>query len=123
MSNYFKDFEGWNVEKQFINSTSKAVFFSEREIWWCAFGVNIGVEIDGKNGRFERPGLVLKYINKDMLLILPLTTKGHPDKYHCKIETEKMISFAKLSQMRVISSKRLLRKIDTLDKSQFLSIR
>ena len=119
---YFKDFEKWNIEKQYINNTERQVYFSEREIWWCSFGVNIGAEIDGKNGKFERPGLILKYINKDMVLIVPLTTKGKPDKYHVKLTTDKMISFAKISQIRVISSKRLLRKIDTLDKAQLTEV-
>lgn len=62
---HVKDFENWNREKQYINAIEKELYFNEREIWWCAFGVNIGVEIDGKNGKHERPGLILRYINKD----------------------------------------------------------
>ncbi len=120
---HLKDFNGWNIEKQYINSTNKELYFAEREIWWCAFGINIGVEIDGKNGKYERPALVLKYINKDMALAVPLTTKGKEDKYHIKIQTDKMASFAKISQIKVISSKRLLRKVDTLAEDQFLVIR
>lgn len=120
---HFKDFDNWSIQKQFINSSEKELYFNEREIWWCACGVNIGVEIDGKNGQFERPMLILKYINKDMVFIAPLTTKGKEDVYHIKIETEKVISFAKISQIRVISSKRLLRKIDTLPEGQFIKVR
>lgn len=120
---HVKDFNGWNKEKQYINGTDKKLYFAETEIWWCAFGINIGVEIDGKNGKFERPGLVLKYINKDIALVLPLTTKGKEDKYHVKIQTEKMYSFAKIAQVKIISSKRLLRKIDTLAENQFNTIR
>lgn len=120
---HIKDFNGWNIEKQYINGTHKELYFAEREIWWCAFGVNIGVEIDGKNGKYERPGLVLKYINKDMALVVPLTTKGKEDKHHIKIMTEKMVSFAKISQVKIISTKRFLRKIDTLPENQFLNIR
>lgn len=120
---HIKDFNNWNIEKQYINGTEKELYFSEREIWWCAFGINIGVEIDGKNGKFERPALILKYINKDMALVLPLTTKDKEDKYHIKIQTDKMDSFAKISQARVVSSKRLLRKIDTLPEEQFRNLR
>jgi len=116
---HIKDFKSWSKEKQYINSVEKELYFTSREIWWCACGINIGVEIDGKNGKFERPVLILKYINKDIALVLPLTTKNKADKYHVKIETEKMASFAKLSQVRVVSSKRLLRKIDTLPADQF----
>jgi hypothetical protein len=60
---YIKDFDGWNNEKQRINKTDKKRFFKEREIWWCALGINIGVEIDGKNGAYERPVLIFKYRN------------------------------------------------------------
>ena len=120
---HVKDFEGWNKEKQYVNGIEKDLYFSEREIWWCAFGINIGVEIDGKNGKYERPGLIVKYINKDMALVLPLTTKGEADKYHVNIETEKIASFAKISQLKVVSTKRLLRKIDMLNETQFLLIR
>ncbi len=120
---HIKDFNNWNVEKQYINGNDKELYFDEREIWWCACGINIGVEIDGKNGKFERPALILKYINKDMVLVTPLTTKGLEDEYHVRIKTKKMSSLAKISQIRVISSKRLLRKIDTLPEDQFLRVR
>ena len=118
-----KDFNAWNIEKQYVNGTEKTFYFLEREVWWCALGVNIGVEIDGKNGKFERPVLVLKYINKEMVLIAPLTTKGLPDKNHVKIDINNTISFVKISQIRVVSSKRLLRKISTLSEEQFLDVR
>lgn len=120
---YNKDFNGWNIEKQHVNDTSKQFYFLEREIWWCALGVNVGVEIDGKNGKFERPVLILKYINKDMVLISPLTTKGLSDKNHIKIDIDGMVSFVKISQIRVVSNKRLLRKISTLSEVQFKYIR
>lgn len=118
-----KDFNGWNIQKQYINDTAKELFFNEREIWWCALGVNVGAEIDGKNGKFERPALILKYLNKDTALVLPLTTKGKEDPFHVQLQTSKMTSFAKISQIKVISYKRLLRKIDTLPEDQFIAIR
>lgn len=120
---YKKDFNQWNKEKQYLDSTNKSRYFAEREIWWCAMGVNIGVEIDGKNGKFERPVIVVKYINKDIVFVIPLTTKGFSDKNHIEIKTDKMNSFAKITQIRVISCKRLLRKIDTLEENQFRSLK
>jgi mRNA-degrading endonuclease toxin of MazEF toxin-antitoxin module len=81
------------------------------------------LEPDGKNGKFERPVLVLKYINKDMVLIAPLTTKGLSDKNHVKIDINGTVSLVKISQIRVVSSKRLLRKISTLSDKQFLDVR
>jgi len=118
-----KDFDAWNIEKQYVNGIEKRLYFFEREIWWCALGINVGVEIDGKNGKFERPVLVLKYINKDMVLVVPITTKGFADKNHVRININGTISFVKISQIRVVSSKRLLRKISTLSEDQFLDTR
>lgn len=120
---YTKDFNSWNTEKQCINKVSKNLFFYEREIWWCILGVNIGVEIDGKNNRFQRPVIILKCINKDMLLVIPLTSKNSDTKYHFPIVTKRVNSFAKISQIRVISSKRLFRKMDTLDESSFILLK
>lgn len=118
-----KDFNKWNTEKQYIDSTNHHPYFSEREIWWCALGVNIGVEVDGKNGKFERPALVLKYLNKDMTLVVPLTTKHKADKNHIEIKTEYITSYAKISQIKVISTKRLLRKVSTLPEAEFQKVK
>ena len=118
-----KDFIEWHKVKRDIHKHDERPFYHEREIWWCALGVNVGVEIDGKNGKFERPVLILKYINKDMVLVSPLTTKGSPDKNHIKIDIDGTISFVKISQIRVVSNKRLLRKISTLSEDQFKYIR
>ncbi len=122
MSKYIKNFDCWNKEKQYVNSQERELYFAQREIWWCSLGVNVGTEIDGKNGKYERPVLILKHINKDMALILPLTSKAKADDFHLKISSNNMVSFVKISQSRTISSKRLIRKIDTLDDMQFLAV-
>ncbi|MEN9582781.1 MAG: hypothetical protein RL641_735 [Candidatus Parcubacteria bacterium] len=120
---YIKDFDKWNIEKKNTNAKSSKIYFKEREIWWCTLGVNIGSEIDGKNSRFERPVILFKYINHNIIFIIPLTSKKRLDKYHFKISTVKMVSYVKISQMRVISTKRLLRKIDTLSEDQFSNLK
>lgn len=120
---HIKDFEKWNKEKQKIEIFERKIFLKEREIWWCSFGVNIGSEIDGKNGLFERPAVVVKIISRDTILVLPLTTKNHVDKNHFKIKTDKIESYAKLSQPRVISIKRFSRKVDVVDKEQFFKLK
>lgn len=120
---HIKDFLGWSNRKQYIDRSYTGFYIREREIWWCALGINIGVEIDGKNGQFERPVIILKFMGKDMVLVVPLTTKGFMDKNHLLIRTAKTDSFAKITQIRTVSSKRFLRKIDTLDEEQFKALR
>jgi mRNA interferase MazF len=114
-----KDFDKWNGLKKKINNDNEDVFAHQREVWWCALGVNIGAEIDGKNENFERVIIIMKVYNKETLLVLPITTKIKNDTFHHKIVTEQKIAWVKLTQTRVISSKRLLRKIDVLCEVEF----
>ena len=56
MTEYVKQFDSWNEKKKRTDGKSIAedFFFHEREVWWCAVGVNVGTEVDGKNDDFER---------------------------------------------------------------------
>jgi hypothetical protein len=56
-------------------------YFYDREIWWASLGSNIGYEEDGKNRRFERPVLVLKRFNHNMLWALPMTSQARSSEY------------------------------------------
>ncbi len=114
-----KDFDGWLARKKMINDMPGIAFAHPREIWWCSFGVNVGAEIDGKNENYERPVIVMKVYNKETLLVLPITSKQKDDKFHHKIDADKKTVWVKLTQHRVISNKRLIRKIDVLDGVKF----
>lgn len=119
MNKYVKDFDKWNKEKKIIDAkyVNKNLFFYPREIWWCSAGLNIGVEADGKNDNFERPMLIIKKFNAEMIWALPLTTKQKENKYHFKLEYENLISWVILSQIKTISTKRLLRKIGSISEN------
>lgn len=117
-----KDFKSWNSLKQNIDQKDVDPFFYIREIWWTHVGVNIGSEISGKNEGFERPVLVFNRYNKDTFLGIPLTSNPHPAKYHISVRVNNKEYFLNISQMRVFSSKRLIRKITTVDEEQFYMI-
>ena len=119
-----KDFDKWNVEKKKIHASNGSKFYSEREVWWCSLGVNVGFEQDGKGEDFSRPILVIKGFSKNVLLCILLTTRLKEGKYYCDISLgddikRKVI----LSQVRLIDSKRLEEKIGTIDESQFSVIK
>jgi mRNA interferase MazF len=78
MDTFKKDFRGWCEKKEILHGKDEDLvpYFNERELWWCALGVNIGFEQDGKNEHFERPVLVLRKFNKHLLLVLPQTSKA-----------------------------------------------
>lgn len=120
---YKKDFNKWNEDKKRLNTRDSIPFSNIREVWWCSLGVNIGIEIDGKNNNYERPVLILKVFNKEMLWIVPLTSKPRKNKFYFKISyDEDNTSYVVLSQSRIISAKRLIRKIDRLPEEIFEKI-
>ena len=119
---HIKDFDNWNSTKKHLNNAHAVIQANRREAWWCSLGINVGAEIDGKNETFERPVLVVKRISAESVIVLPLSTKGSADLHHIAIEHEGKISFAKLSQIRTISTKRLRRKLFTLPEDTFVKI-
>jgi mRNA interferase MazF len=119
-----KDFDGWNREKKIVDrkEIKRSLFFHEKEVWWCSTGINVGVEVYGKNHNFERPMLILKKFNRDMFWALPLTTKDKIDLFHYKINRSSVSSSVVISQIKTMSSKRLLRKLGALSDIDFDSI-
>jgi len=119
-----KDFENWNKVKQDINKRDiqKNLFFHEREVWWGSLGVNIGVEIDGKNENFERPVLIIKKFNGLMVWVLPMTSKTKSGEYYFEVNHDQGVSWVALSQIRIISTKRLIRKIGMIKEQEFSDI-
>jgi mRNA interferase MazF len=121
---YKKDFDKWNTEKKIVDGKviNRDLFFYAREIWWVSAGLNIGVEADGKNDNFERPMLIIKKFNSDMIWVLPLTTKEKENKYYFKLDHEIVKSWVILSQIKTISTKRLLRKIGSISENDFKEV-
>ncbi|MCX6736186.1 MAG: type II toxin-antitoxin system PemK/MazF family toxin [Candidatus Parcubacteria bacterium] len=114
-----KDFDGWNKTKKQIETLPVSKFVHPRDIWWCMLGINIGAESDGKNENFERLVIVMRVYNKETMVVLPMTTKEKKDAFHFEIKTNDKTVAVKLTQTRVISGKRFLRKLDVVDEIQF----
>ncbi|MEK7652477.1 MAG: type II toxin-antitoxin system PemK/MazF family toxin [Patescibacteria group bacterium] len=118
-----KDFDTWNNIKKITDEKSDNFGVHEREIWWVSFGVNIGVETDGKNHNFERPALILRKFNRQMVWILPITHQEKSEKFHARFLFENEIFFVALTQIRTMSTKRFLRKIGMLSETDFIKIK
>ena len=115
-----KDFDGWNELKKNLNSKNDPPQFKSSEIWWCSIGVNVGFEEDGKNENFERPVLIVRKYNKDLFVGLPMTSILKDNKFHYRLPDYKgSKSMVILSQPRVLSSNRLLRRVQFLDDKIF----
>ena len=119
---YTKDFDNWNNKKKIIDQKEipLGMFFNEREIWWGSLGLNIGYEQDGKNENFERPLLIVRKFNNDIVWVLPLTTIAKDNRFHYKLKSSG--SFLILSQIRLVSTKRFLRLVETINENEFKEI-
>ncbi len=97
--------------------------FSEREIWWCSIGLNIGDEEDGKNDLFERPVLVVRKFNENIAWVVPMTTVVKNNKFHHTVLYEERYFSLMLSQIRLMSVKRFQRYIRKLSPYQFALVK
>lgn len=84
--------------------------------------MNIGSEQDGKNDSFERPVLIVRRISRDSCIILPFTSKIVDSDYRVTTESTGIQAQVVLSQIKTISSKRLLRKIGKIKTIIFYEI-
>lgn len=105
-----KDFDNWSKKKKVIQDRDRA-FFREGDVWWSSLGVNIGSEEDGKNNEFERPIMILKKFNKEIFWALPITTQQKSGRYYFTYTRDGNQYAILLSQIRLLDSKRLKRKI------------
>lgn len=119
-----KGFGKWRELKGYIEENNTPFLFREREIWWASIGLNIGEEQDGKNELFERPVLILRKFSKGIFWGLPTSSKIKNNEYNFKYspDQEEDTSIL-LSQLRIFSSKRLIRKTVTMNESEFIEIR
>lgn len=114
-----KDFDGWNENKKRVD-TGIARLYTVREIWWCRFGINVGTEQDGKGEKYLRPCIIVRAFGKDACMVVPLTTSKKEHTLRVNIGTVRgELAKANLSQMRVVDTRRLLKKIGFLDKESF----
>lgn len=120
-----KDFDKWNKKKKTLNANdTEPLYFREGDIWWVHLGVNIGYEIDGKQGNFARPVIVLRKYNMYSFLALPLTTRTNSSPYKIAVgDVAGKLAFAIVSQLRNIDSRRLYQKIGWLPTDALFLIR
>lgn len=118
-----KEFDQWNEVKKSVHSKPDNFGIHEREIWWLSLGVNVGVETDGKHSDFERPVLVLRKFNRQMVWILPITSRGKDARFYEKFLFDDREYFTVLTQLRTVSTKRFLRKIGMMAQTDFERIK
>lgn len=115
-----KDFQKWHGQKARVDTVEKRPFFHEREIWWCALGVNVGFEQDGGGDNFLRPVVVFRKFNNEIFWAIPLTHTQKKTKHYFQFAFgEGILSVAVLSQIRLVDARRLSHKLGDLSGIDF----
>jgi mRNA interferase MazF len=121
---YQKDFDGWIVEKQRRHyELMPKVYFHTREAWWCALGVNIGFEQDGKKENYSRPVVILNVFSTNACLVVPLTSKEKEGRFYFDLGiVAGRNAKAVISQIRFIDKRRLINKADVVKEETFAQL-
>ncbi len=119
-----KKFLEWFGLKEKIDKGSVGPsLYKDGDVWWCALGENIGIEINGKGQNFLRPILIYRKLSKDGFLGVPLSTKIKKGSWYVDIVFHEQTHSANLSQIRVLSSYRLYKKMCELDDGDYKKVK
>ncbi len=121
-----KDFDSWNELKKKIEAEENEPdkFPKEGEVWMSSLGRNIGFEQNGSGDNFSRPVLVVKKFNNHMFWCVSLSTKQKDfDFYFNYTDQHNQKVSAILAQMKLMSIKRLKRKLYELNTKQLGEIK
>ncbi len=123
-TNLIKRFLEWiGLKEKIHNKSSRPLYFNEGEIWWCAVGENVGIEIGGKGVLFSRPVFVYRKFSMDGFLGIPLTTQNKVGSWYVNIDFKGEKNILNLAQMRVFSSFRMYEKMGSLDDNEIQKIK
>ena len=118
-----KHFEEWIVVKSDLHEKSVVRNIKEGDIYWCAVGENVGVEINGKSETFARPVVILKKLSRYGFMGIPLTSQPHDGSWYIPFIFKQQREYAVLAQARVFSVSRLYKKMGMLPHSDLEIIR
>lgn len=115
-------FDDWIEVKKELHRSNRVQAMKEGEIWWCAVGENVGVEINGKSSTFARPMLIFRKLSRFGFLGIPLTSKPHTGSWYAGFRFQGRDQVAVLSQIRVVSVSRLYTRMGNIDDTDKVTI-
>ncbi len=87
------------------------------DVWWCALGENIGIEINGKGDVFSRPVVVYKKLSRMGFMAVPMSTQIKEGSWYVPISFQGKQVVLNISQARVMSSSRMYSRMGSLDEN------
>lgn len=118
-----KNFDKWNTYKQHLHNSNRLILCKPGSVWWCALGINIGHEQDADHGSLERPVVIITVFGNNTCLCVPITSSRNLNPFYKKISLSGKEIHAIISQARTLSTKRLLREIESLSNEDFKRIK
>lgn len=118
-----KHFQEWIIVKTVLHDKGVIRSVKEGEVYWCAVGENVGVEINGKSETFARPVVILKKLSRYGFMGIPLTSQYHEGSWYVVFKFKEKTEYAILAQARVFSVSRLYKKIGALPDSDLEAIK
>ena len=112
-----KHFEEWIELKEKLHFGGSMPKISDGDVWWCGFGENVGIEINGKSERFSRPVVIMKKLSRYGFMGIPLTSQEKSGSWYAEFEFLGKKEFAAVCQARTMSVSRLYAKIGQIPKS------
>jgi hypothetical protein len=124
MQKFIKRFQEWFILKPRLdNSNYYPPKFSQKQVWFCYCGENIGGEISGKGNEFLRPFLILKKLDRYSFVGLPLSTKYKEGDRYLRIYFKEKLQTIYLHQPRHLDYRRLKYKLGEITDKEFIEIR
>ena len=65
----------WDQDLRWMPASIQPPLITEGDLWWCAVGENVGIEVNGKSKDFTRPVIILKKFGRLGFLGIPTTTQ------------------------------------------------
>lgn len=118
-----KRFGEWIDLKEKLHFNARIPRILEGEVWWCSFGENVGVEINGKSQRFTRPVLIMRKLSKFGFMGVPLTSQEKIGSWYYGFNFLGKKEFAALCQARVMSVSRLHSKLGQVPAADLFNIK
>ena len=118
-----KRFDEWINLKKKIHSNARTPKILEGEVWWCSFGENVGVEINGKSSRFTRPVLIIRKLSKFGFMGIPLTSQEKTGSWYAEFEFLGKKEFAAVCQARMMSVSRLHSRLGRVPESDLETVK
>jgi mRNA interferase MazF len=119
----FNKFDEWNEIKKSIEN-NQFIYTKNAEIYNALIGQNVGFEQSGKGEKFFRPILIFKVFSQYTALAIPLSTTKRRGKYYFEFSfIENKTSVALLSQIRLIDTRRLYKKMGRMNKKDFQNMK